>query len=142
MFGANTHYKNAVLSKKLAKIKLNIADNLTRMFNDGPDVSFKGSPTVSPITAALCSSDPFFFTALLTVNYPLSMYFLALSQAPPTLADEIAIAIPETKIPGKTPATAVVPNKIPTTNGTPKQINPGKNISHKEDYVAIETHFS
>ena len=38
------------------------------MFRAGPEVSFNGSPTVSPIdykkkvpmTAALCSSDPFF----------------------------------------------------------------------------------
>lgn len=29
-----------------------------RIFKDGPEVSFKGSPTVSPITAALCSSVP------------------------------------------------------------------------------------
>ncbi|MFS7981943.1 hypothetical protein Hanom_Chr10g00956981 [Helianthus anomalus] len=33
--------------------------SLIRMFSDGPEVSFKGSPTVSPITAALCGSDPF-----------------------------------------------------------------------------------
>lgn len=30
-----------------------------RMFSDGPDVSLRGSPTVSPITAALWASDPF-----------------------------------------------------------------------------------
>lgn len=47
------------------------------------------------------------------------MYFLALSQAPPALALEIAIETPETKIPGKTPATAVGPKKIPTTKGVP-----------------------
>lgn len=29
-----------------------MADNLISMFNDGPDVSFIGSPTVSPIIAA------------------------------------------------------------------------------------------
>lgn len=29
-----------------------------RMLSDGPDVSLRGSPTVSPITAALCASDP------------------------------------------------------------------------------------
>ncbi len=27
--------------------------SLIRMFNDGPEVSLKGSPTVSPVTAAL-----------------------------------------------------------------------------------------
>jgi len=61
------------------------------MFKDGPEVSFKGSPKVSPITAALCSSDPFFLTILLMINYPDSIYFLALSQAPPELLIEIAI---------------------------------------------------
>jgi hypothetical protein len=40
------------------KIKEKIADNLTKMLRAGPEVSFKGSPIVSPITAALCSSDP------------------------------------------------------------------------------------
>ena len=30
-----------------------------RIFKEGPDVSFRGSPTVSPITAALCASEPF-----------------------------------------------------------------------------------
>lgn len=29
------------------------------MLSDGPDVSLSGSPMVSPITAALCGSDPF-----------------------------------------------------------------------------------
>ena len=34
--------------------------SLINIFNDGPDVSLNGSPTVSPTTAALCASDPFF----------------------------------------------------------------------------------
>ncbi|GER44109.1 catenin alpha-1 [Striga asiatica] len=33
--------------------------SLMRMFRDGPEVSLSGSPIVSPITAALCGSDPF-----------------------------------------------------------------------------------
>ena len=47
----------------------------------GPDVSLNGSPTVSPTTAALCKSVPFLPAA--------SMYFFALSQAPPEFALEI-----------------------------------------------------
>ena len=31
---------------------------LIRMFREGPEVSLKGSPTVSPMTAALCCSEP------------------------------------------------------------------------------------
>jgi len=47
------------------------------IFIAGPDVSLNGSPMVSPITAALCSSEP------LPAPPPASIYFLALSQAPP-----------------------------------------------------------
>jgi len=58
------------------------------MLREGPEVSFNGSPTVSPITPAVCSDVPFPNGFLVTSsnNYPLSMYFLALSQAPPALA--------------------------------------------------------
>ena len=45
----------------------------------GPAVSLNGSPTVSPMTAALWASEP------LPPWLPSSMYFLALSQAPPAL---------------------------------------------------------
>lgn len=64
-----------------------MADNLIKMLRAGPEVSFKGSPMVSPITAALCSKDPLaYLTPLESMNSPDSMYFLALSQAPPELA--------------------------------------------------------
>src|SRR5207253_3950784 len=43
----------------------------------GPAVSLYGSPTVSPVTAALWGSEP------LPPWWPSSMYFLALSHAPP-----------------------------------------------------------
>ena len=32
--------------------------NLMRIFIEGPEVSLNGSPTVSPVTDALCGSDP------------------------------------------------------------------------------------
>ncbi len=76
------------------------------MLRAGPEVSFNGSPTVSPTTAALCSSDPLALTNPLTLNNPASIYFLALSQAPPELALDKAMATPETIAPGKSPATA------------------------------------
>ena len=83
-------------------------------------MSFKGSPTVSPITAALCSYDPFDLSSpKLYMYYPLSIYFFALSHAPPEFALEMAIATPETNIPGSKPATAEGPNRTPITNGTP-----------------------
>jgi len=43
--------------KNVPKTKEVIADNLMRMLMDGPLVSFNGSPTVSPTTAALCASE-------------------------------------------------------------------------------------
>ena len=39
-----------------------IAISLIRMLIDGPLVSFIGSPTVSPTTAALCASECFLYT--------------------------------------------------------------------------------
>jgi hypothetical protein len=39
--------------KNGTKTRLRIAESLIRMFRAGPEVSFKGSPTVSPTTAAL-----------------------------------------------------------------------------------------
>jgi hypothetical protein len=45
--------------KKSANTSEMMAMSFMRMLRDGPDVSFIGSPTVSPITAALWSSDPF-----------------------------------------------------------------------------------
>ena len=87
--------------KAPANTKDVIADNLIRMLIDGPDVSFNGSPTVSPVTAALCASECFLNTYLallssspsfsLEVWTPASIYFLALSQAPPVLENENAI---------------------------------------------------
>lgn len=56
-------------------------DNV-RIFIEGPLVSLKGSPTVSPATVALCHSEPleWFFP-----KKPDSVSFFALSQAPPAL---------------------------------------------------------
>lgn len=45
-------------AKNGAKTRDSTAMSLIKMFSDGPEVSFKGSPTVSPITAALWASDP------------------------------------------------------------------------------------
>ena len=52
----------------------------------GPAVSLNGSPTVSPITAALWLSDPF------PPKCPSSTYFFALSHAPPELESITAIS--------------------------------------------------
>ena len=49
---------NSAQMKAEAKIRATIVMTLMTMFIAGPDVSLKGSPTVSPMTAALCCSDP------------------------------------------------------------------------------------
>ena len=67
---------------------------------DGPEVSLNGSPTVSPTTAALWGSDP------LPPKCPSSMYFFALSHAPPALAIMIASRTPEDRAPASIPPRA------------------------------------
>src|SRR5882757_5486875 len=62
-------------------------------FTAGPAVSLYGSPTVSPVTAALWASEP------LPPWWPSSMYFLALSQAPPPEVIEMATNRPVTIVP-------------------------------------------
>ena len=54
----------------------------------GPAVSLNGSPTVSPMTAALWASEP------LPPSWPSSMYFFALSHAPPEFDSVLAISWP------------------------------------------------
>ncbi|KAM2588017.1 hypothetical protein TB1_045131 [Malus domestica] len=61
------------------------------MLNDGPEVSLIGSSMVSLIIAALCGSAPFGSRLLACSKALASMYFLALSHAPPVLEVDIAI---------------------------------------------------
>ena len=110
-----------------------IVINLIRIFMDGPEVSLNGSPTVSPTTAALCASLPF------PPCVPSSMYFLALSQAPPALDMKIAIITPVTSAPASNPPSAAGPNRIPTANGDITAIIPGTNISFNAAVVDIAT---
>lgn len=59
---------------------------------DPPQCHLSLKSNALPITAALCSSDPFFLTSPASLVYrPASMYFLALSQAPPVFEAEMAI---------------------------------------------------
>src|SRR5437868_15085142 len=87
--------------------------SLIRMFIEGPDVSLKGSPTVSPVTDALCGSDflKYFWPLIST---PFSKDFLALSQAPPALDWNIPISTPETVTPASKPPNTSGPKVNPT----------------------------
>ncbi len=102
----------------LAKTKDKIAISLIKILRAGPEVSLRGSPTVSPTTAALWISVPLVtFLPFSSIIAPLSIYFLALSQAPPVLAAETAICTPLTIAPGKKPARIEGPNAKPRISG-------------------------
>jgi hypothetical protein len=102
----------------LAKISDRMAINFIKMFRAGPEVSFSGSPTVSPTTAALWISVPLVtLLPLSSIIAPLSIYFFALSQAPPVLAAEMAIWTPLTMAPGRNPARMVGPKAKPRIKG-------------------------
>merc|ERR550525_779509 len=87
---------NVSLGKYSANTRDIIVINLIKMLSAGPEVSLKGSPMVSPTTAAECSSDPF---ALSSPNPLASMNFLALSHAPPAFAINTANMKPEVSAP-------------------------------------------
>src|SRR5580700_8283012 len=94
-----------------------VASSLISTCKLGPAVSLNGSPTVSPTTAALCASD--FFPPYC----PVSINFLALSQAPPPLFINIASNTPEIVPTINNPATASAPAKF---TGTPPIAGTGR----------------
>ena len=77
----------------------------------GPEVSLNGSPTVSPMTAALWASDP------LPPSAPSSMYFLALSHAPPALDWKLAMRAATTMPEARNAPRAMGPKAKPTMTG-------------------------
>ena len=100
---------------------------------DGPVVSLNGSPTVSPTTAALWQSDPF------PPKTPDSIYFFALSHAPPEFDIIIAIANPVTVDPASNPATPFGPKINPTITGVAIAIIAIVISSCCADFVQIST---
>ena len=121
--------------------KETILINLIRIFIDGPDVSLNGSPTVSPVTDALCGSD-FLYSILPLISTPFSNDFFALSQAPPALFWNIPINTPLTVAPAKKPPKTSGPNKKPITIGEMIAIAPGNIIFLIDALVEIATHLS
>ena len=89
----------------------------------------KGSPTVSPTTAALWQSEPF------PPWCPASMYFLALSQAPPALDMNTAMAKPVTDTPPNRPTTPSGPRSRPVRMGTIMASSAGATISRRAPLV-------
>merc|ERR1719188_2608632 len=122
----------------LPNTRLMMAVNFMTMFKAGPEVSFNGSPTVSPVTEFLCASEP--FTNSLP-SPPAEMYFLELSQAPPELLMEMASCTLETSAPERRPAQAFFPKPSPATSGLKITSAPGAIISLSEASVEIRMHF-
>merc|ERR1719247_1092424 len=110
--------------------------SLIRMLSAGPDVSLKGSPTVSPTTvASKCS--------LWVLLRPSCLaYFLALSQAPPALDMATASMKPEDKDPIKRPARPLEESKNPMQTGIKTARAPGIAISLIAAVVAISIHLA
>ena len=96
-------------------------------------MSFRGSPTVSPTTAALWTSDPF------PPRLPFSTNFFALSQAPPAFAIINAIMTQQTSAPASMPPRAFGPKPKPITTGARTAIDPGVIILRNAARVAIST---
>jgi hypothetical protein len=69
-----------------------------------------------------------------------SIYFFALSHAPPVFDMEIASWTPETREPVNMPANAWVPKRAPIMIGESMTKAPGGIISPREDAVEISTH--
>eukprot|EP00955_Chlamydomonas_euryale_P076870 362807-Chlamydomonas_euryale.AAC.10 len=109
------------------------------MLSEGPDVSFSGSPTVSPMTAALWQSEPLGPSSRACGVLPASMYFLALSHAPPVLDMDTASCTPDTRPPVSMPASACVPKSAPIRMGDNITSAPGAIISDSDDAVEIST---
>ena len=111
-----------------------VFSNFMTVFNAGPAVSLYGSPIMSPTTATLCSSDPFFPC--------ISMSFFALSHAPPVFARWYARNIPDTTAPIRRPATAVGPSITPMIIGDAIAMLADFHSSFNDATVAISTHLA
>ena len=140
-------------TKRGAKTTERMAMSFIRMLSAGPDVSLSGSPTVSPVTAALKICDflvatlPLMTTsgsslAMSSSIAPFEMYFFALSHAPPVLEAEMAIWTPEAMPPASRPVTQRVPKQTPHTIGESITRAPGATISCSEASVEMEMHVS
>mmetsp|Transcript_11980 Transcript_11980/g.51407 ORF Transcript_11980/g.51407 Transcript_11980/m.51407 type:complete len:315 (-) Transcript_11980:143-1087(-) len=145
--------------KKSAKTSEMMAMSFMRMLSAGPEVSFRGSPTVSPTTAALWHSPPLRWrTGTITgvpsmlrnvspvtssilgmsmTSPPFSTNFLALSQAPPVLLAEMASCTPDTSPPASSPTTASTPKNMPVTMGEVITRIAGGTISRSDASVEI-----
>jgi hypothetical protein len=107
-----------------------------KIFNEGPATSFKGSPTVSPTTAAVWVWVP------LIQKPEASMLFFVLSHsAPPKVKKEArsaAVHVP----PSSRPPSAAGPSIKPVRIGDARVMKVGKTIFFKAFFVLMSIHVS
>ena len=70
----NKPLPSLIAQKYSANTKEIIAINFMRILREGPEVSFMGSPTVSPTTAALYASEPLPLYLLVLLDAPINFY--------------------------------------------------------------------
>src|SRR4029079_8776353 len=117
-----------------------VASSFTRTWSDGPAVSLNGSPTVSPTTAAAWASEPLPRTLpWSSLRCPDSMYFLALSHAPPPLLRTVASRTPAIVPTISMPATASKPRMTPIAIGVATATRPGRIICRRAAAVVMST---
>ena len=104
-----------------------------RISREGPTVSLRGSPTVSPITVASWVGEPLPSPS----TPPASTNFFALSQAPPLLAVNRASITADIVAPISRPPAKLGPNMKPLTRGTPTARNTGSFISRSAPAAEI-----
>merc|ERR1719191_2564569 len=114
--------------------RLTIDMSLIKILRAGPEVSLKGSPTVSPMTQALPCS--------VFLIFSFSHNFLELSQAPPALDIMMASMAPEVIAPARSPMRHCGPTQNPMKSGAITAYVPGAIISFTDDAVEIATHLS
>merc|ERR1711871_1301351 len=102
--------------------------SLIRMLSAGPEVSLKGSPTVSPMMHALPWS--------VFLIFSFSPSFLLLSHAPPALLIMMPHMAPEAMAPARSPMRHFGPMRI----GAMMAYRPGAIISFTEEAVLMRTH--
>ena len=134
-------------TKSGAVTKATVDKSLITQCKEGPTVSLKGSPTVSPVTDALCASLPF----PPYLCSPVSTSFFALSHAPPALFRKRLINSPLTVENTSTDRTACAPNvsdpraapihrkMTPMTTGKRTASVPGLTIIQSAALATMET---
>src|SRR2546422_6568396 len=121
----------AVHTNSGASTSVTVLNSLMSTCSDGPAVSLNGSPTVSPTTAALCVGLPF------PPYSPVSMNFLALSQAPPPLLSRVAMRIPAIVPTMRNDATVSAPTWNSTLKTRPTAIRSEEHTSELQSRLHL-----